>query len=84
MTVQPNQHKRISVAGLGGDYLKLLLTIKIAQKRGNALEHIISRKNFDNEDGFNKERLEAIDTLNRWVDELPTEPHMVRELKTTK
>ena len=43
-----------------------------------------SAKNFDNEDGFNKERLEAIDTLNRWVDELPTEPHMVRELKTTK
>ena len=45
-------------------------------KKSNSVEHIISRKNFDNEEGFNKEKNEAIEALNRWVDSLPPESHL--------
>ena len=45
-------------------------------ERKNCIEHMMSRKNFENEGGFNLERANAIKALNQWVDALPVNPYL--------
>ena len=45
-------------------------------ERKNCIEHMMSRKNFENEGGFNIERANAIKALNKWVDALPVNPYL--------
>ena len=47
-------------------------------ERKKCIEHMISRKNYKNESGFNIERANAIKALNQWVDALPVNPHLHR------
>ena len=49
-------------------------------ERKNSIEHMMSRKNYKNESGFNIERANAIKALNQWVDALPVNPHLPKRI----
>ena len=49
-------------------------------ERKNCIEHMMSRKNFENEGGFNLERANAIKALNQWVDALPVNPYSSKRI----
>lgn len=49
-------------------------------ERRNCIEHMMSRKNYENENGFNIERANAIKALNQWVDALPVNPHLPKRV----
>ena len=49
-------------------------------ERKNCIEHMMSRKNFENEGGFNLERANAIKAVNQWVDALPVNPYSSKRI----